>query len=159
MAGGLNKRRMIQHAVFQELCKVCNSLAFFYFSYFGRKVSHCKGVLLITLANIRHFINFKMLYHLKFNVVYLFFSVCLFCLFVWGFFFKSKAFQKLLVGTKENCNDDGDKIVNYETKALHVHFITLYILYPSLVKEQGEFVCLPVTVSGSKVIKPSSSLE
>ena len=114
---------------------------------------------MITLANIRHFINFKMLYHLKFNVVYLFFSVCLFCLFVWGFFFKSKAFQKLLVGTKENCNDDGDKIVNYETKALHVHFITLYILYPSLVKEQGEFVCLPVTVSGSKVIKPSSSLE
>ena len=70
-----------------------------------------------------------------------------------GFFFKSKAFQKLLVGTKENCNDDGDKIVNCETKALHVHFITLYILYPSLVKEQGEFVCLPVTVSGSKVIK------
>lgn len=82
-------------------------------------------------------------------------SVCLFGV----FFFKSKAFQKLLVGTKENCNDDGDKIVNYETKALHVHFITLYILYPSLVKEQGEFVCLPVTVSGSKVIKPSSSLE
>ena len=42
--------------------------------------------------------------------VYLFFSVCLFCLFVWVFFFKSKAFQILLVGTKENCNDDGDKI-------------------------------------------------
>ena len=35
-----------------------------------------------------------------------FFSVCL------GFFFKSEAFQKLLVGTKENHNDDGDKIVN-----------------------------------------------
>ena len=91
--------------------------------------------------------------------VYLFFSVCLFCLFVWGFFFKSKAFQTLLVGTKENCNDDGDKIVNCETKALHVHFITLYIFYPSLVKEQGEFVCLPVTVSRSKVIKLPSSLE
>lgn len=86
--------------------------------------------------------------------VYLFFSVCLF-----GVFFKSEAFQKLLVETKENCNDDGDKIVNCETKALHVHFITLYILYPSLVKEQGEFVCLPVTVSGSKVIKLPSSLE
>ena len=92
--------------------------------------------------------------------VYLLFFllVCSVCLF--GFlFFKSKAFQKLLVGTKENCNDDGDKIVNCETKALHVHFITLYILYPSLVKEQGEFVCLPVTVSGSKVIKLPSSLE
>ena len=132
---------------------------FFYFSYFGRKVSHCKGVLLITLANIRHFINFKMLYHLKFNVCLLVFF-CLFVLFVClGFFFKSKAFQTLLVGTKENCNDDGDKIVNCETKALHVHFITLYIFYPSLVKEQGEFVCLPVTVSGSKVIKLPSSLE
>ena len=127
---------------------------FFYFSYFGRKVSHCKGVLLITLANIRHFINFKMLYHLKIQCLF----TCFF-LFVWVFFFKSKAFQKLLVGTKENCNDDGDKIVNCETKALHVHFITLYILYPSLVKEQGEFVCLPVTVSGSKVIKLPSFLE
>ena len=25
MAGGLNKRKMIQHAVFQELCKVCGN--------------------------------------------------------------------------------------------------------------------------------------
>lgn len=25
MAGGLNKRKMIQHAVFQELCKVCEN--------------------------------------------------------------------------------------------------------------------------------------
>ena len=76
-----------------------------------------------------------------------------------GFFFKSKAFQKLLVGTKENRNDDGDKIVKCKTTALHGHFITLHILYPSLVKEQGEFVCLPVTVSGSKVIKLPSFLE
>ena len=94
---------------------------FFYFSYFGRKVSHCKGVLLITLANIRHFINFKMLYHLK-NLMFvylLFFSVCL------GFFSRSKAFQKLLVGTKENHNDDGDKIVNCETTALHMHFVSI----------------------------------
>ena len=86
-------------------------------------------------------------------VYLLFFYVCL------GFFFKSEAFQKLLVGTKENYNDDGDEIVKCETAALQVHFITLYILYPSLVNEQGEFVCLPVTVSGSKVIKLPSSLE
>ena len=86
--------------------------------------------------------------------VYLLFFFCLF-----GFFFKSEAFQKLLVGTKENRNDDGDEIVKCETAALHVHFITLYILYPSLVKEQGKFVCLPVTVSGSKVIKLPNSLE
>ena len=127
---------------------------FFYFSYFGRKVSNCKGVLLITLANIRHFINFKMLHHLKIQCLF----TCFF-LFVWVFFFKSKAFQKLLVGTKENRNDDGDKIVKCKTTALHGHFITLHILYPSLVKEQGEFVCLPVTVSGSKAIKLLSSLE
>ena len=79
---------------------------------------------------------------------------------MFGFlFFKSKAFQKLLVGTKENCNDDCDGIVKCKTTALHVHFITLHILYPSLVKEKGEFVCHPVTVSGSKVIKLPSSLE
>ena len=76
---------------------------------------------MITLANIRHFINFKMLYHLK-NLMFvylLFFSVCL------GFFSRSKAFQKLLVGTKENHNDDGDKIVNCETTALHMHFVSI----------------------------------
>ena len=83
--------------------------------------------------------------------VYLLFFFCL----LGFFFFKSEAFQILLVGTKENHNDDGDKIVKCETTALHVHFITLYILYPSLVKEQGEFVCLPVTVSGSKVSSPA----
>ena len=61
---------------------------FFYFSYFGRKVSNCKGVLLITLANIRHFINFKMLYHLKIYCLFtcFFLFVCSVCLF--GVFFQ-----------------------------------------------------------------------